>query len=641
MPSLRHPDCLAHPQWVGFGQDAWPLKRVPPDTWRLTLGHGEVTVRVHSARMDRDFPDPRPGSQPVVRADRLGRAGAAVRATDLVDASSGQDSYLSLRLSTGQRQSLGTGPPPSWIAGLALHLGGTGPGQRWAATWGWTRPSRKSPPYQLRDGAYRPPGYRVLGVDLGHRQLAAWAVVSTEAPDDVDHWSVATEPGDQWRCSTDGRRWRRLGTDGPAPWALLETSGQRPGPRGRVPTWPERLLAARIIRTAGADPAQGEPGCLDLGRAVLGAVAQRVKALNHLGTVAWSLNDETTDLAVPALAQQLRKVGDNASFLMPEERGQADRTPAARRLCTSPAARRSAAETATADYAHQAVQLRACLRATRRLLFGGPISDDLAKQLGVKPGRVGRLPGLKIGLTPERADLLNRFYQLIKSYWSRTIPTGPAHDVRTERFAAKLITLRGGLRDDLSKQIASGIVAAALEHGCHAIAIEDLDKYGPDQSRGRRENRLLARWAHQGVRRYIEELAELHGLFVRAVNPRSSSHEDCRTGRHGLRVARVDATARSTDPWPGRIDQARKAIKRGDAGPYQRDLVKAWNAGQVFLPFRGGELFLPEGNSGVFDVDENAAGVIAYRAMEAKGTSHPAARVTSTGNGSNAAEARF
>jgi len=643
LPSLRHPDPLAHPRWVGFGQDAWTLNRgTTSDTWRLGLGHGAITVRVHSGRMDRDFPDPQPGSQPVVRADRLGRAAAAVRATDLVDASFGQDSYLSLRLSTAQRQSPGTGPPPSWIANLALHLGGTGPGQRWAASWGWTGPSRKSPPYQLPDSTYRPAGYRVLGVDLGHRQLAAWAVVGTETADSVDHWSVPTEPEDQWRCAPDGRRWRRLGPDGPAPWALLETFGKRPAPRGRAPTWPERLIAARIIRTAGIAPPQGEPGCLDLGRDVLRAVTKRVKALNHLGTVACSLNSDTTDLAVPTLAQQLHKLGDNASFLTPEEREQADRTRSARRLCANSAARRSAAETATADYAHQAVELRACLRATRRLLFGGPINDDLAKQLGVKPGRVGRLPGLKIGLTPERADLLNRFYQLIKSYWSRTTPTGPAHDVRTERFAAKLLTLRGGLRNDLSKQIASGIVAAALEHGCHAIAIEDLDKYGPDQGRGRGENRLLARWAHQGVRRYIEELAELHGLFVRAVNPRYSSHEDCRTGGHGLRVARTDAAARSTDPWPGRIDRAQKAIKRGDAGPYQRALVKAWDAGNELLPIRGGKLFLPDREDSVRDVDENAAGVIAYRAMQAKRrASHSPDKVIRTGNGSNTTEARF
>src|SRR5262249_4717538 len=70
---------------------------------------------------------------------------------------------------------------------------------------------------------------------------------------------------------------------------------------------------------------------------------------------------------------------------------------------------------------------------------------------------------------------------------------------------------------------------------CHAVVIEDLEHYRPDQTQTRRENVRLAHWAARNVRKLIMEGCELNGLHFVEVSPRFTSQHDSRSGGPGRR----------------------------------------------------------------------------------------------------------
>ncbi len=161
-----------------------------------------------------------------------------------------------------------------------------------------------------------------------------------------------------------------------------------------------------------------------------------------------------------------------------------------------------------------------------------------------------------------------------------------------EKYAQKLLDVIDRLREQRSKQLASRIVEAALGVGsenaehwtlnekrvekiqraidrqrakgkkhpldggkfasrktlrpeapidnktfapCHAVVIERLDDYKPDQIRSKRENRMLAAWRKADFKKRLKEACELHGLLWRDVMAKYTSRQDSRTGLPGLR----------------------------------------------------------------------------------------------------------
>ena len=214
------------------------------------------------------------------------------------------------------------------------------------------------------------------------------------------------------------------------------------------------------------------------------------------------------------------------------------------------------------------------------------------------------------GLSLDRIATIRGVYQIMQAYASRAEPTNLRAGVeRLEKAAAKKLRPEFGrrmlakmerLRENRVKQIASRVVEAALGVGsedrlhwergrrrptaaipdprfapCHAVVIENLENYRPDEKRTRRENRGLMSWAARAVGKYLAEGCQLHGLYLRQVSPAYTSRQDSRTGCPGLRCNDVPAKELlKPEGWIGRlVARAAEAVEEGKATPRQRLLV--------------------------------------------------------------------
>jgi IS605 OrfB family transposase len=241
------------------------------------------------------------------------------------------------------------------------------------------------------------------------------------------------------------------------------------------------------------------------------------------------------------------------------------------------------------------------------------------------------------GLSLDRISTIRGVYQLMRAYASRPEPTNLRAGVeRLEEQAAKKLRPEFGrrmlskmerLRENRVKQIASRIVEAAMGIGsedrshwvrgrrraekpiadprfapCHAVVIESLENYRPDEKRTRRENRGLMSWAARAIQKYLSEGCELHGLYLREVMPNYTSRQDSRTGAPGLRCNDVPVAAfTDANGWIGRlVARAELAMKDGKATPRQQLLVALLEAIQsgeikkqaVRIIAPGGQLFV-------------------------------------------------
>lgn len=269
------------------------------------------------------------------------------------------------------------------------------------------------------------------------------------------------------------------------------------------------------------------------------------------------------------------------------------------------------------------------------------------------------------GLSVGRINTLTATYRLLKAFKNRPVPADlrrnvPAKgDDRLARFHQRLLDVRDRLRDQRVKQLASRIVEAALGVGkmkhehiaagaprptarvdapCHAVVIESLTNYRPDELQTRRENRQLMDWSSAKVQKYLKEGCQLHGLHLREVQPNYTSRQCSRTGAAGLRCVQVSAAELLAGFWKkdvdrarGRVEMARKEGRDGaqadllliDASDWAERLPDAVRAvRRIVLPKRGGDLFVaasvPRGKNGhvaAVQADLNAAANIGLRAL--------------------------
>jgi IS605 OrfB family transposase len=269
------------------------------------------------------------------------------------------------------------------------------------------------------------------------------------------------------------------------------------------------------------------------------------------------------------------------------------------------------------------------------------------------------------GLSVGRINTLTATYRLLKAFKNRPVPADlrrniPARgDDRLARFHQRLLDMRDRLREQRVKQLASRIVEAALGVGrvpqehlaagaarptarvdppCHAVVIESLTNYRPDELQTRRENRQLMDWSSAKVQKHLKEGCQLHGLHLREVQPNYTSRQCSRTGAPGLRCVQVSAAQLLTGYWKKDVDRARgrveKARKEGRDGA-QADLLlidaSDWAARlpdtvravrRIVLPKRGGDLFVAvkvsrgkNGHVAAVQADLNAAANIGLRAI--------------------------
>jgi IS605 OrfB family transposase len=173
---------------------------------------------------------------------------------------------------------------------------------------------------------------------------------------------------------------------------------------------------------------------------------------------------------------------------------------------------------------------------------------------------------------------------------------------------------------------------------CHAVVIERLSNYTPDQLRTRRENRQLMQWSSSKVQKYLAEACQLNGLHLREVPPAYTSRQDSRTGAPGLRCVDVPLKdfLREGSFWQRDAEKVRRKSDRERKAAEQLllDTFDSWKAfaahptpdqaqrlahGSVRLLRAGGDVFVsahPDSPAAKgLQADLNAAANIGLKAL--------------------------
>jgi IS605 OrfB family transposase len=234
------------------------------------------------------------------------------------------------------------------------------------------------------------------------------------------------------------------------------------------------------------------------------------------------------------------------------------------------------------------------------------------------------------GLSLTRISTLTEFRRKVQvGYFTRMNPEGTRAEINP-RFGQATLDAINHLKDNRVKQLASRLVEAALGVGierrgsngrdlarprqpiadsrfapCHAVVIEDLTHYRPEETRTRRENRATMDWKSAEARKRLEDHCHLHGLFLRDVNPQYTSRQDSRTGLPGIRCDDVPLDEFLNAPWwRKKVRLAKSRFDSGGNDPLDQfvvDLERKWsNAGDpgrkdakpLRLPRPGGNLFI-------------------------------------------------
>lgn len=240
------------------------------------------------------------------------------------------------------------------------------------------------------------------------------------------------------------------------------------------------------------------------------------------------------------------------------------------------------------------------------------------------------------GLSLTRIASFKVLYQIQKAFHmrpcsedlKRNIPD--RGDNRLEGFGQSVLDAMERMRENRVKQLASRIAEAALGIGseadirnkngnqnkraveqsedfrfapCHAVVIENLTHYRPDETRTRRENRQLMDWSSSKVKKYLSEACQLYALHLREVPAAFTSRQDSRTGSPGRRCSDVKISEFSSLPyWRKQVRAAQENQKKGNNGNarerYLLWLDKKISSGQsketdsFLVPSDGGELFV-------------------------------------------------
>lgn len=276
--------------------------------------------------------------------------------------------------------------------------------------------------------------------------------------------------------------------------------------------------------------------------------------------------------------------------------------------------------------------------------FPGELSDAWRRHVG--------------GLSLTRIATMRSLYQLHKAFDMRATPAkaqgAPDRGESTQGAAQSILDAMERMREQRVKQLASRIVEAALGVGrhkpakrgrrdrprqtsrvdepCHAIVIENLRNYRPEEMQTRRENRALMAWSAGKVRKHLEEGCQLHGIHLREVQPNYTSRQCSRTGRPGVRCEEIPVKEDGKPDLDARVEKARgkgdaKSIYLVKLDEWLRGLSEADRPKTVIVPYHGGELFLPapsrneleemtaESSLGMIHADINAAANIGLRAL--------------------------
>jgi IS605 OrfB family transposase len=215
------------------------------------------------------------------------------------------------------------------------------------------------------------------------------------------------------------------------------------------------------------------------------------------------------------------------------------------------------------------------------------------------------------GLSLTRIATIKSLYQVQKAFHMRAEPEDlrkniPAKgDDALRHFGQSTLDVMEHMREQRVKQLASRIAEAALGIGrikipkkgrmprrldvpkdrpCHAVVIENLTNYRPEETRTRRENRQLMTWSSGKVKKYLAEACQLHGLHLREVQAAYTSRQDSRTGAPGIRCQDVpvaDVVRQGGYLWKRvkkSLDEVKKRKDRASAeNRLLADLCSRWD----------------------------------------------------------------
>jgi IS605 OrfB family transposase len=267
------------------------------------------------------------------------------------------------------------------------------------------------------------------------------------------------------------------------------------------------------------------------------------------------------------------------------------------------------------------------------------------------------------GLSLSRIATFKSLYQLEKSFKMRPEPDDLRKNVpkpgdeSARKFGQRILNAMESMRENRVKQLASRIAEAALGIGreeqdkdgrqrkrpqqrisapqfapCHAVVIENLTHYRPEETRTRRENQQLMIWSSSKVKKYLSEACQLNGLHLREVPASYTSRQDSRTGAPGIRCKDVLVKDFLESPfWHKQITAAGQKVRDGGNGDSRERYLLAlrthWAAipdakrvgRSVRIPYRSGEVFVSAkknspASSGL-QADLNAAANIGLKAL--------------------------
>lgn len=213
------------------------------------------------------------------------------------------------------------------------------------------------------------------------------------------------------------------------------------------------------------------------------------------------------------------------------------------------------------------------------------------------------------GLSLTRIATIKSLYQVQKAYRMRPEPDDlrknvPARgDDSMKNFGQSILDAMEHMRENRVKQLASRIAEAALGIGieqdkvnkknpqrpreridnprfapCHAVVIENLTHYRPEETRTRRENRQLMDWSAAKVKKYLSEACELNGLHLREVQAGYTSRQDSRTGAPGMRCSDIPVAefVRQGGYLSKRIKTAQDNVEKGKGSAEELFLCEAY-----------------------------------------------------------------
>jgi len=257
------------------------------------------------------------------------------------------------------------------------------------------------------------------------------------------------------------------------------------------------------------------------------------------------------------------------------------------------------------------------------------------------------------GLSLTRLATLTEFRRKVQvGFYMRLKPDGTSVEIK-ERFGQRTLDALENLREQRVKQLASRLTEAALGIGrmkrfrgekdakrprervdkpCHAIVIEDLTHYRPEETRTRRENRQIMTWSSSRVKKYLSEACQLHGLHLREVPAGYTSRQDSRTGAPGIRCQDISVKEFMRSYfWRKQVKNAQEKLAEDKGNSRERYLCKlaamwtdkaavGWEkGGNVRVPLKGGEIFVSADRRSPaakgIQADLNAAANIGLRAL--------------------------